>query len=66
MASFKESIRKAVKDQNGKKAGRLAEVLRFEYGMDYQDTFELFKRTVPGLTLVEFDSLMYQFDTGGQ
>ena len=56
-----EAIRKAVETQDGPMAGRIADVLRFRFGFDYEQVLERFHAET-GLDRAEFDGLMYEAD----
>ena len=63
MATLKDNIVRAVSEMNYINAGRIADKLRFKYGMNYKQVLEFFQRCVPSLTEAEFDQLMYAVDT---
>lgn len=58
-----EVIREVVRDHDGQKAGRVADFLRFRHGMNYDQTYGLF-RELTGISKPDFESLMYEADLG--
>jgi len=55
MADF---IRDAVKTQDPKKCGRIAEFYRFRCGLNYDETFERVHK-LTGIELSEWETLLY-------
>ena len=57
------TIKKAVEQLNYRMIGKIVDILRFKHGFKYNDTFDVFKQAVPGLTKSKFEQLMYATDT---
>jgi len=56
-------MRLAVEENDAKAAGLVADVCRFEMGLDYAGTVELVRRHYPDLDGASWDALLYEADT---
>ena len=59
--TLKEAIQKAVSG-DAKAAGAVADYLRFEKGLNYQQSFDVVQQVVPGMTLAKWDELLREAD----
>lgn len=59
---FGEFVKKAVQTQNARDAGKVAEVLRFRRGFNYNETYDFVNRIAP-IDKHDWEQLMYEFDT---
>ena len=58
-----DAIRDALKTKDAAKAGSISDRLRFQYGLNYNQSFDVVKRAKPGTELAEWDALLYEADT---
>jgi len=56
--TFNERIKRAVRCNDAKAAGALADNLRFRAGMTHKEVYRRFQAACPDLTFADFDELM--------
>jgi hypothetical protein len=61
--TLRDCIVRAVRERNATLAGRVADVLRFRYGLDYRQTYEAVNAIEP-VDPREWEALLYESDTG--
>ena len=59
---LRDAIKKAVEEGNAAMAARIADTLRFKFGMNYAETAATFNKA-SGISVEDFESLMYYADT---
>lgn len=63
--TLRECITRAVRERNAVLAGKVADVLRLRYGLDYRQTYEAVNAVEP-IDMRDWESLLYEADTGGE
>lgn len=63
--SMSEVIRQAVREKNPRKAGKVADVLRFRFGLDYESVYNVVNKIEP-ISKEDWEALMYEADTAGE
>jgi len=61
MPTLGEVTKEAVRTGDARKAGKVADVLRFGHGFRYDDVLAFFRR-ITGITPADFEALMYEAD----
>ena len=56
---IKDAIIDAVKRGDSGRVGRIADIMRFKYGYDYENTFDNFHR-LTGIKRSVFDAMLYE------
>ena len=60
MSKLDERIIKAVLLDDASAVGRIADMLRFRWGMTYRETFERFSKAEPSLLLSDFEDFLLE------
>lgn len=61
--TIQEAIQEAFREGSGLKAGRVADLLRFKYNVDYEGMMRIVERS--GVNRLEWDALLQEADTLG-
>jgi hypothetical protein len=60
--TLRQALRQALQIENAPAVGHLADLMRFKLGLNYQESFAAAQRACPGLTLAQWDGLLYEAD----
>lgn len=63
--TLSEAIIESITNNEPRKLGCIVDLLRFKYGMNYQDILKYINKFRP-ISENEFESMMYEADTGGE
>lgn len=64
-ATLHRLIKEAVDSRDPEKLGRISEHMRLDLGFRYTEQFEQAAIACPGITLPEWDGLLYEADEAG-
>jgi hypothetical protein len=62
LIKVRDAIKKAVDERNATLAGRIADVARFRYGLNYNATVDMVNRIMGRDVSAEWEGLMYEAD----